>query len=404
MSLTGLPLLVLVAVAATALPVLAVLGWRWRRLRVTRTAALLVCGQLLFGLALGLAVNRQQDFFTSWSDLLGRSVQAHATPVRAGQWDGRVAARAANTSPDHGVVVSMRIPGAHSGIDLPAEVYLPARYSQPAWRHRRFPVIEVLDGFPGSPQRWVRGLRLAQYLDAEIAAGRMAPTVAVLPEQTRHPWQDTECVNAVRGAQFGTYLTRDVRAVISARFRVLTDRRGWGLLGYSTGGFCANNLALQPGYRYAAAASLSGYFVPYQDSSTGNLFRGDQLAREANDPLYQATHTAGLPGISFYAACASPDPQPCREAREFAAATARGPLRTTVVRLPDGGHNAVTWRVVEAPALDWLSGQLSPPLAAPTVPGSVPKHRPAPPARPGTVRARGSAPPHPRPTYRASRH
>ncbi|GAA4203506.1 alpha/beta hydrolase [Actinocatenispora rupis] len=373
MSLTGRPLLVVVGLLALAMPVLAVYGWRWRTLRLVRTIALVVCGQLLFSLAIGLEINRKQDFFTSWDDLLG----AEGTKTQAaasGTLDRKAAADAANKH-GHGIVMSLRIPGARSGLDLPALVYLPPQYSQKGWTHRRFPVVEALDGFPGTPERWTHTLHLPRILDAEIAAGRMAPTIVVMPTQQTNKWRDSECINAVGGDQFATYLTRDVQQVVRTKFRAALTRDGWGLIGYSTGGFCVNNLAFQPGYGYAAGAAMSGYFIPYQDRGTGNLFHGNVKARQASYPLWQLEHARHLPGISLYSACAKPDPEPCKEAHLFAAALRRhpGPVHLTQVEVNTGGHNMVTWRAIEGPAFDWLSAHLGPPLAVASVPGNIPR-------------------------------
>ncbi|GAA4206095.1 alpha/beta hydrolase [Actinocatenispora rupis] len=363
MSLTGVPLLILVSLLAVGLPVGAVVLWRYRRLRVLRTAAMVVVGQLMITLALGLVVNRSQQFFTSWSDLFGTN-KLPALPTAApgvGTAKGGTAAPGGTSATHtlHGSVYATRIDGPTTHIDLPADVYLPPQYNDPAYAHHKFPVLELLDGFPGNPARWLGALHLQQVLDTEIAAGRMQPVVAVLPEQTTQTWHDTECVNAVHGPQFGTYLTTDVRTVIGRQLRVQTSRTGWGDIGYSTGGFCANNLAMQAGYPFTAAVSLSGYFKPYRDRSTGNLFHGNALAQHTNDPLYQVTHAKHLPGLSFYAMCASPDPEPCLEGRAFAAAATGGPVQVERVELPTGGHNMTTWRSVEVPAFDWLASHLT---------------------------------------------
>jgi len=351
MSLTGLPLLVIVCVLAVGLPVAAVLCWRWRRLRLTRTAALLVCGQLLITAGFLLAVNRQQRFFTSWSDLAG---QDRLPALPSGQRDPGTPTGTGHAA---GTVYATRIAGPRSHLDLPADVYLPPQYDQPGWRHYRFPVLEFLDGFPGNPQRWLGALHLRQTLDQQIGTGRMPPVVAVLPSQSTRALHDSECIDAVHGRRYATYLVDDVRTVLGARLRIATGRRAWGTIGYSTGGFCANNLALRPGYRFAAAASLSGYFRPYQDSSTGDLFGGLRSARRANNPLYLVQHARRLPALSFLAMCAAPDPVPCREGKAFAA-VARPPLRVRRLVLPTGGHNMVTWRTVLPATLDWLGGHV----------------------------------------------
>src|SRR4051794_33652179 len=96
MSITGLPLLILVACGAVLLPAAAVVGRRRGRLRTVRVVAAVLVGQLLAAAALGLLVNRQQELFTSWSDLFGGAGgQLARPPVAAGGLDGRALAQAA---------------------------------------------------------------------------------------------------------------------------------------------------------------------------------------------------------------------------------------------------------------------------------------------------------------------
>jgi len=373
--LTGTPLLVLICVLAVALPAAAVFSWtRFRTLRVSRTIAALVASQLMVTLAIGLMINRSQNFFTSWSDLFGTAAPAaHQVKVAPGSLDSRVATHEAGAKAGQGVVVEITLHGTRSHITEPAWVYLPPQYNKAGWKQRRFPVIEALDGYPGDPQRWLNSLRLRQVMDAEIDSGRMQPTIVVLPTQTTGTGHDSECINQVGGPQWATYLTTDLRQAIEKDFRAIANRDGWGLTGYSTGGFCTNNLALQHDYGYAATGSMSGYFVPYIDSSTGNLFAGSVAAREANDPTWQVEHVKNLPSISMYAACAAPDPDPCKEGRAFALAARGTPIQFTQMELPSGGHNFTTWRAVEAPVLDFLSDH----LVGPAAPASVPdKHIP----------------------------
>jgi S-formylglutathione hydrolase FrmB len=370
MSITGLPLLILVACGAVVLPAAAVAGWSRGRLRVVRTVAAVLVGQLLAAAALGLLVNRQQELFTSWSDLLGGAGGQLARPtVAAGGLDGRVLAQAAAAGHDQGVVLSLTVTGSTSHLTLPVRVYLPAQYAQPAYAGRRFPVIEVFDGFPGSPGSWLDNLRLAQVLDTEIAAGRMAPTIAVLPVQNVSPWRDSEGVDAVRGPQVATFLTTDLRAVLARQFRVPDGRAGWGTIGYSTGGFVAVNLAVRRPYGYAAAVAIDGYFTPITDRTTGDLYRGDAAARRDNDPLWQVRH-ANPPGLSIYLTGSRAERDEYAQETALAAA-ARGGVSVTTALVPGGGHNFTTWRLVEVPALDWLSDHLTPPLAAPAVLGAT---------------------------------
>ena len=89
-------------------------------------------------------------------------------------------------------------------------VYLPHGYERD--RRLRYPVIEAAHGYPGSPRTWIRRLHIKAYLDREIATGRMAPTVVLLPYQTPEQLRDTECTDLVGGPHAETFLTRDVPA------------------------------------------------------------------------------------------------------------------------------------------------------------------------------------------------
>jgi S-formylglutathione hydrolase FrmB len=372
MSITGLPLLILVACGAVLLPAAAIACWRRGRLRVPRTIAAVLAGQLLAAAALGLVVNRQQQLFTSWSDLFGGAGGRLTRPTAsAGRLDGRARAQLADARSHHqGVVLPLTVTGARSGLTLPVKVYLPPQYSDPAYSDRRFPVIEVFDGFPGSPSSWLDNLHLAGVLDAEIAAGRMAPTIAVLPVQNVSPWRDSEGVDAVRGPRVATFLTTDLRSAMAQQFRVADTRAGWGTIGYSTGGFMAVNLAMRAPYGYAAAVAMDGYFSPVTDRTTGDLYRGSTAARQGNDPVWLLTHRA-MPGLAVYLTGSRAESDELRQEQALSdeAAAVHGSVSVTTALVPGGGHNFTTWRLVEVPALDWLSGHLTAPLAAPAVVG-----------------------------------
>ena len=97
-----------------------------------------------------------------------------------------------------------------------------------------------------------------------------------------------QCLNQVGGPQDLTYLAEDVPTVIAHMLRVLPPGLGWGVAGYSEGGFCAANMALRFRYRYGAAASISGYFSPYNNKLATGLvspFGNNKTLRDNNTPL-----------------------------------------------------------------------------------------------------------------------
>ncbi len=148
----------------------------------------------------------------------------------------------------------------------------------------------------------------------------------------------------------------------------------WATLGYSTGGFCAANLALRHADRYAAAASLSGYFTAAQDPGTARLYRHNTTALHHNSPTWLLAHVH-LTGPPLFAMASGGDLYAVHQQRALLRAAHVGnpgfPLTGTL--LPSGGHNYGTWRRALPAALDWLGAYLprpsAPLLELPLAPG-----------------------------------
>ena len=78
-----------------------------------------------------------------------------------------------------------------------------------------------------------------------------------------------------------------MRADLLARYRVSHDPYEWGLTGYSSGGYCAANLALRHRSSFGAAAVIEGYFRA-ADGPAGAALNDSQPLETANSPLYLA--------------------------------------------------------------------------------------------------------------------
>jgi hypothetical protein len=253
-------------------------GWRWP----LRLLSLLVLMTLSVVTAAD-AVNRSYGFYGSFAELTSHAPPARLAPVRQhppATSPHLVAHGIAAARRGHGIVIPWTFTGGRSGVSRPGLVYLPAAYFQRSQPHLRFPVIEFFHGFHGSPQHWSRYLQLGTVLDGEVAAKRIPPVIGVVP--AIYTTTDTECLNAVRGEQDETYLAVDVPQDVSRSFRALDTPGSWAAIGYSTGGYCAVNLAMHHPGRYRAAASLSGYFTAPTDSGTTRLFAGSAAARRDN--------------------------------------------------------------------------------------------------------------------------
>jgi enterochelin esterase-like enzyme len=398
-------LLVLCAAAAVLMAGVALSWNRWPRLWSVPLRLLSLLLVMVMGAALAAdIVNRQLGFYSSLSDVFGgtsaaRNVGAPQAPHPAAHVDilwsdymarGRVAAMSG-----HGLLMPVRFPGTHSGLNRGGYLYLPADY----FRHGSlwYPAVELLHGYPAGPSTWIKRMPVTQVLDTEIAARRVPPLVAVIPQLYDH--NDGECVDAVRGQANEGYASVDVVDDVVSTFRVLNSR-SWAAIGFSTGGFCAVNIGLHSPQRFAAVASLSGYFTPVQDRWTGDLYRGNGTRRNRNSPLWWVEH-AHPAGPALYLYAAEGDHPAVRQDAEMAVATrAHAPgLPLEAVVTPGGGHNFDVWGAALAPALDWMATYLPGPLSAPLVLPGQQMTGPLPPATPpATPPGPGSHPTRPHPT------
>lgn len=373
MSLTGLPFLILlVAITVVLLSGIYLLWTRWPRPVALPARVLSLLLAMVLGAALGGdLLNRSFDFYSSFGDLLGRPPAAQAFAVLgAPKASARVTFQDSNwlsvataaARKGHGSLLAVTYPGSRSGISRDGLIYLPAAYFKGA-RDQSFAVIELFHGYTGHPGDF-RNLGLAGQLDTEIAAGRIPPVVAVVPRT--YDSASTECVDGIDGEKDETYLTQDVYDDVVNTFRVQSGRT-WATLGISTGGFCAANLGLHHPERYAASASLSGYFTAGEDPGTGRLYGGrGRFSRNANSPLWWVEHrTPAAPPLFLFASAG--DPSAVKAANVMAAATRKHakqlPLEYDL--LPSGGHNWGVWSAAFGPAVDWIAQYLPAPLASP---------------------------------------
>jgi pimeloyl-ACP methyl ester carboxylesterase len=157
-----------------------------------------------------------------------------------------------------------------------------------------------------------------------------------------------------------TYLTNDVRTDIFARYRVSRDPYQWGVAGYSSGGFCAANLALRHRSSYGAAAIINGYFRA-ADGPAGTALNHSQPLEAANSPLYLAERLTpdGGPLPAFWVAAGVNDKADYRPASMFAGALNR--LQQVPFIKFNAGDTANAWDAALPASLTWLWQQLAPP-------------------------------------------
>lgn len=301
------------------------------------------------------AVNDSFGYYTTWSDAYAGTVGGASAAQPAATVDTR---RAGLLPTSNGRLVTVHLPGHASHINRSGYVYLPAQYGLARYRTTRFPVVELLHGTPGGPWNWRDQLRIAATIDSLMTHRDIGPMVFVIPQISQGPAQ--ECLNygTVRDE---TYVAHDVPADIRKHFRVSRSGAEWALMGYSSGGYCAANLALHHRSDFGAVASLDGYYWP-SDGPARKRLAGDLPAQQANDPLttVQRLPAASVPLPQFWISAGSGSADDSHAARTFVAALQRLEHVDYVVQ-PHAGHNFYAWRDQIPAALTWLWTAIAPP-------------------------------------------
>ncbi|NUR87211.1 MAG: prolyl oligopeptidase family serine peptidase, partial [Nonomuraea sp.] len=302
--------------------------------------------------ALALLVNYYFGFYGSWDDLLGADTgTAEITAAGAAAGLRVLDSRAV----PGGRIEEVTVPGASTRLSEEAYVFLPSAYvKQP---RRRFPAILALTGYPGDPRNLMTRLDLPGRLAHAIALHQVGPAILVMMRPSVVLPRDTECVDVPHGPQALTYFATDVRQAVIAHYRVATGRDSWGVLGGSTGGYCALKIVMTRPDAFSAAVSLSGYYKTIVDGTTGDLFGGDRALADRNDLMWRLARLPPPP-VDVLVTSSRKGEAGYLPTERFLDAV-RPPMRASSLILPSGGHNFSTWNRELPQALPWLVQQLA---------------------------------------------
>lgn len=309
-----------------------------------------------------LTVNDFYGYYTSWgsayADLTG-SGNSYAASSANAQLRGTTSSHSA-TPATVGQVRTIRLAGQRSGITRSGLIYLPPQYFQPAYRNVRFPVLELLHGTPGDPAQWVDQKRGPQTAGQMIQAHLIGPMVLVMPDSNAGWSGAQECLNTP-AFKDDTYISQDVPTDVMAHFRVSRDRSQWGLLGTSSGGYCAANLMMRHRSDYGAVGAINGYYRP-QDGVAQQLIGAHSALAHSNDPLAAATslHSGAGPLPPFWIASDTGSPSDYRYAKQMVAAMRRLEQVPFVI-MPGAKHTESAIRAAVPDAFRWSWQQLSTP-------------------------------------------
>ncbi|WP_438292178.1 alpha/beta hydrolase [Streptomyces sp. HUAS TT7] len=367
MSLTGTPFFV-TAIVVTALAVLVPL-LVWHKVGgpvVVRGAVrlfMVLIAQASAVVVVFVAVNNANGLYDTWGDLLGTDSHVGAAPdLGVDGTGGRSIAKEPrvkqafapvdDSSLGTGVQVT-HLTGRVSGADGEVYVWLPPQYDDPAYKAKDFPVVEMLPGYPGSAKDWFTNLDVTGQLRPLMDDGEVKPFILVAPRTSLLAGQDTGCANVPGVVNADTWLSVDVRKMVTDNFRAETGADGWAVAGISAGAHCSAKLAIEHPDRYRAGVSLSGYNDPAAESDS--ITAGNPALRRETDPLWILTHAKHPPKTSLFL---TGQPHDGYEDGLALRAAAKAPTKVWVQKT-GGGHLNVVWKPLLPEVFRWLSGQVS---------------------------------------------
>ena len=330
-------------------------------LHISGRVAVLLITNLLIVVTLGISLNNYGAFYTSWSDLFGIETTPMAVYDAPSQFSNapRITAQdlvSGSVSAAGTVTIERIVRGKSSGeqghvwIIFPKSAVAKIKSGAPL-DLSLYKVLQVLPGFPGTPLGWIKRLDIVQNLETAWGNKKLPQSIAILTETNLLHGYDGECFDTPNGPQIETWLTTDVKTFATSWLGVKAT--GWGIMGNSTGGWCAPMLAIRHPDQYVAAASIAGYFTP-QPSKSLSPEVAAALSKEYD---LRAIIKETKPQISIFATVSPTDRGSYFQTIRFVSEM-KNKISITTLDLAGTGHNFQAWIPAITPALDWFGTKL----------------------------------------------
>ncbi|MCH4159921.1 MAG: esterase family protein [Bifidobacterium sp.] len=313
-----------------------------------------------------LRVNMVYGEFILFSSVFGVPVYktlnletVHHASMSVAQWDALAAANKAPAHPNKGEVRSITIAGTKSGFNpRPADIYLPpaALSAHPP----KLPVLVMLGGQPGSPDRFFTASDISKVLDAYASAHHGLAPIVVSPDQNGSTRNNSLCINSPVVGNVETYLTVDVTNWITKELPVSTATNQWGIGGFSQGGTCATQLGPRHPKLYGHMLPIDGEIAPTQGSREemiNRYFNGDEKAYKEQIPIVAIQQHAPSTQTMFSVA-GDQDSRSTGNIHAIGRAGVEAGMTVKTVVTAHSGHDWNTVKTALPPAIDWLSAQM----------------------------------------------
>ncbi len=322
---------------------------------ITVRFSLIITIQCFALASMGVTINRSGEFYGTWSDLFGAQGQyqkiaiSPASLTQISIKDLRSATRTKGGS----LIFRKVIEGATSRISnvvyVVASPKLATQLESPSHAiGSTYQVVELFPGTPGVPQTWIGTLDGITTMENLEIAGQIPPTIAVIPAINVQPGEDTECMNFVGGAQVETWITSDMKIFLKTFLGV--DNRLWSSFGYSTGGWCAAEVAVLHQEQYSQGVSLAGYFHPLLSFALSTREK-NYLSTQYDLGHFLKYHQRNT---KLMIIASIKDRFANSSAQQFMQ-IANPLIPIKYVPIPKGGHNIDVWKPYVATGFLWIS-------------------------------------------------
>ncbi len=237
-----------------------------------------------------------------------------------------------------------------------AYIYLPQEYQQNP--QRRFPVLYLLHGQPGSNEDWFINAHLEHTINDMIDQHELRPLIVVCPDGTGPKVFDSQYVNATHVDQeMATNIADELVSAVDQNYRTIAARESRAIGGISSGAYGSINLSLHYPQKFSVILSMSGYFINHEVAAR-DLFGNDQAAHRSNNPLEEIKPLSIDPKTSYFLHInRQEDPSWIAQQHQFTKI-----LQSKNVDVEDtigvGGHGWGEWQHDVIPALIFLNQHL----------------------------------------------
>ncbi|MBV9258405.1 MAG: hypothetical protein JO215_10340 [Ktedonobacteraceae bacterium] len=250
--------------------------------------------------------------------------------------------------PNHGTLLTRTLKSpALGGLSKNFLIYLPFSYNVDSTK--RYPVIYLLHGVPGTERDWIKGGKIVDYADRLIATKKIPELIMVMPDGNGRPKVTPEWGDSFDHRQLmETYVVRDLVQYIDQHYRTIPDAAHRAIGGLSMGGFGAMNIAEHHPNVFGSVISLGGYY-----KAEGGIWGNNAAYMRANSPLITLPKNKAAWKLHIYLGAATKDQPYYSDTKIFI-----GQLSNLHIPysfdLERGFHSWRVWRTQIYYALQWL--------------------------------------------------